>query len=53
MMKLILAVIISLAIGGLCRKFDIPLPAPNAFLGVLLIFCIYLGYKLVDLLIKM
>jgi XapX domain-containing protein len=44
--------LVALAIGVFCRKFEIPLPAPNAFLGVLLIFCIYLGYRLMDLFLK-
>ncbi|RFC46552.1 MAG: hypothetical protein DVB23_001577 [Verrucomicrobia bacterium] len=45
-MKQGIAVVIALAIGAICGRFGIPLPAPPHWFGVVLIFCIWLGYVL-------
>ena len=51
-MKTAIGVVLALLIGGACRYFRIPVPAPPTLLGVLLIACITAGYTLVDLLMK-
>ena len=38
------ALAIAFAIGAMCGKFEIPLPAPPHWFGVLLIVTIWLGY---------
>ncbi len=47
-MKLLLAFIIAFGIGFACRWFDIPVPAPPAWQGVLLIAAITFGYVIAD-----
>lgn len=48
MLKIIIGIAIAFFIGAACRYFDLPLPVPNALLGVVLIVTIYLGYVVVD-----
>ena len=48
MLKVIIGIAIAFFIGAACRYFDLPLPVPNALLGVVLIVTIYLGYVVVD-----
>jgi XapX domain-containing protein len=45
-MKEVIAVILAFSIGALCARFQIPLPAPPHWIGVLLIAAIWLGYSL-------
>lgn len=47
-MKLLLAFIIAFGIGFACRWFGIPVPAPPAWQGVLLIAAITFGYLIAD-----
>ncbi|MEI9972057.1 MAG: XapX domain-containing protein [Ignavibacteriota bacterium] len=51
-MKIAISIVLALAIGGGCRYFDIPVPAPPTLIGVLLIACITAGYMFVNLLLK-
>ena len=51
-MKTAASVLLALGIGGACRYYNIPVPAPPSLLGVLLIACITAGYILVDWLQK-
>lgn len=44
MVKIIIACLIALSIGALCRYFEIPVPAPPKLLGALLIVAITVGY---------
>ncbi|MEM1442797.1 MAG: XapX domain-containing protein [Verrucomicrobiota bacterium] len=46
-MKEAIAVAIAFAIGALCARFEIPLPAPPHWIGVALIVAIWLGYSVV------
>lgn len=43
-MKETIAVVLAFAVGALCGRFQIPLPAPPHWLGVLLIVAIWAGY---------
>ena len=45
-MKQGIALVIALAIGYFCGRYEIPLPAPPHWFGVALIACIWLGYVL-------
>lgn len=45
-MKLLIAILLAIAIGFACGKTNIPLPAPNHWIGVALIAAIFLGYYL-------
>ena len=45
-MKEILAIIIAFGIGAGCGRFNVPIPAPPHWLGVILIASIWLGYTL-------
>jgi len=45
-MKESVGVILAFAIGAICGKFQIPLPAPTHWMGLVLVFAIWLGYSL-------
>jgi XapX domain-containing protein len=51
-MKTAIGIVLALLIGGACRYFKIPVPAPPTLLGVLLIAGITAGYMLVDWILK-
>lgn len=42
--KTAVALLVAFAIGGLCGRFQVPLPAPPHWVGVALIVAIWLGY---------
>lgn len=44
MEKFLLGIALCTVIGGACRGFDIPVPAPPAFVGALLVVAMTLGY---------
>lgn len=39
-----IALVLSLSLGLVCRLFNLPLPAPPTFIGVLMIAGLALGY---------
>ena len=43
-MKVALGLLLAFAIGIVCRLADIPLPAPPALIGALLVLAMTLGY---------
>lgn len=43
-LKEALALVFAFAIGGMCGRFSIPLPAPPHLFGVVLIATVWLGY---------
>jgi len=45
-MKLLIAAVICFGIGWTCGRYEVPLPAPNHWVGVAAIVLIYLGYIL-------
>lgn len=47
-MKVLFGLILCFLIGVVCRLADIPLPAPTALLGALLVVAMALGYSLTD-----
>lgn len=47
-MKITLGFLLALGIGIICRLAGIPLPAPPALIGALLVLAMTLGYVLVD-----
>ncbi len=47
-MKTAIALLLGLAIGAVCRWFDIPVPAPPRLLGALLVLAVTVGYLLTD-----
>lgn len=49
----IYALLTGLAVGALFSLMDFPIPAPRAFSGLLGIIGIYLGYKLVEVIIPL
>jgi XapX domain-containing protein len=51
-MNTAIGILLALAIGGACRYFNVPVPAPPTLIGVLLIACITAGYMVVDQLMK-
>jgi len=51
-MKTAISTVLALLIGGACRYFEIPVPAPPTLVGVLLIAGITAGYILVDWMLK-
>jgi XapX domain-containing protein len=51
-MNTAIGIVLALAIGGACRYFNVPVPAPPTLMGVVLIACITGGYILVDQLMK-
>jgi XapX domain-containing protein len=46
--KVIFGCLLALTIGVLCRLTGIPLPAPVALLGGMLVMAMTVGYELVD-----
>ena len=46
--NLAIGLILAFAVGAVCRRLDIPVPAPPSVYGVLLILAITLGYLTVD-----
>jgi XapX domain-containing protein len=40
----LISLLLALGIGALCRRFDLPLPAPPNPLGALLVVLLTLGY---------
>lgn len=48
MIKILVAILLALMIGVVCRLFEIPLPAPPTLLGVGLILAITIGYIAAD-----
>lgn len=48
MLKLIIGILIAFSIGAACRYFDLPVPAPPAIMGVVLILAISVGYIVTD-----
>jgi len=51
MQDLFVAVALGLGIGGACRWFDLPLPAPPKLVGALLVVAITVGFAGVDYLL--
>lgn len=49
MMAALAGIAIGLAIGGGCRWFDVPLPAPPRLVGALLVVAMTLGFLGADL----
>lgn len=47
-MKLVIGILLALAIGAMCRYFDLPAPAPPKLLGACLVAAMTLGYVLAD-----
>ncbi|MCZ6559524.1 MAG: DUF1427 family protein [Gammaproteobacteria bacterium] len=45
-MKLMIGSLLAFAIGGLCKIAGIPVPAPPALMGALLVFSMTTGYVL-------
>lgn len=46
--NLAIGLLLAFAVGAVCRRLDIPVPAPPSVYGVLLILAITLGYLTVD-----
>jgi len=46
--KIVLGLALALAIGVACRLAGIPLPAPPALIGALLVLAMTLGYVITD-----
>lgn len=44
MMSAILGILLGLIIGGACRWFDLPLPAPPKLVGALLVVAMSSGF---------
>lgn len=47
-MKVVIGLLLGLAIGVLCRIAEIPLPAPPALVGALLVLAMTTGYIVTD-----
>ncbi|MET4701754.1 XapX domain-containing protein [Constrictibacter sp. MBR-5] len=45
----LVGIVLGLAIGGGCRWFDVPLPAPPKLVGALLVVAMTLGFRGTDL----
>ena len=45
-------ILLGLAIGGACRWFDLPLPAPPRLVGALLVVAMTLGFLGADVLLS-
>ena len=45
LLKLMIGVIVSFAIGAGCRYFDIPVPSPPVIPGALLVLAMTIGYS--------
>lgn len=48
MIEIVLGLILGLLIGGACRWFDIPVPAPPTLAGALLVVAMTLGFVVAD-----
>ena len=46
--KSIIGLVIGFAIGGACRAFGVPLPAPPVLVGACLVVAMTAGYSLTD-----
>ena len=46
--RIVLGFVLALAIGAICRLAEIPLPAPPAIIGALLVVSMTLGFLLAD-----
>ena len=46
--KIVLGFVLAFAIGVLCRLVGVPLPAPPAFVGALLVVAMTTGYIVTD-----
>ena len=46
--KAIIGLVIGFAIGGACRAFGLPLPAPPVLVGAFLVVAMTAGYSLTD-----
>lgn len=46
-------ILLGLAIGGLCRWFDVPVPAPPKLVGALLVVAMTVGFLGTDYLLRM
>jgi XapX domain-containing protein len=47
-MKIVLGLLLALGVGIVCRLAGLPLPAPLALTGALLVLAMSAGYELVD-----
>jgi XapX domain-containing protein len=47
-MKIIIGLFLCFVIGAACRFFEVPVPAPPALMGALLVVAISSGYILTD-----
>jgi XapX domain-containing protein len=47
-MKIVLGLLLALGVGAVCRLAELPLPAPLALTGALLVLAMSAGYELVD-----
>ncbi len=47
-MKIVLGLLLALGVGVVCRLVDLPLPAPLALTGAVLVLAMSAGYELVD-----
>lgn len=45
-------ILLGLAIGGLCRWFDVPVPAPPKLVGALLVVAMTVGFLGTDYLLR-
>jgi len=50
-MKFLLGLLLALGVGVVCRVLGLPLPAPLALTGVVLVLAMSAGYELVDRLV--
>ena len=50
-LKFLIGLLLALLIGLACRAFGVPLPAPMALIGALLVLAMTVGYQLTDQLI--
>jgi len=51
MPKIVTGFALALAIGALCRWFEVPLPSPTRLTGALLVLAMTVGYMATDRLI--
>ena len=47
-MKIVLGVLLALSVGVVCRLIGLPLPAPLALTGAVLVLAMSAGYELLD-----
>jgi XapX domain-containing protein len=48
MLQVTLGIVMAFGIGGFCRWFDIPSPAPPKIVGALLVVSMTVGFLLAD-----